>query len=609
MAAVKRHLKFINITGCSLLLLLLLLMQYAAILNPNSSTVVFILPYFQSVQLLQLPIYASIIISAFIKISQIVLLPLDFYILTITSNLAAVCMIYLNASGYAKEFWVLVYGLSVSLLCCSILIIFDTKSSFMESDSKCKDILLSMDRLQNRKKGIYKQKRRNNRKIKGNSNASNQEESIDSFDQRDRVHRGLIINVIMCNLTWHIINFCLLVNKHMLHQYMSFDYDVLLTLMWLYWTMEYYSYQFNLSSIITVDNNIILPYILIICLLFEYEMFILLRIFCVVICLSMISYKSIGIYHHCIQSKPLPECPTKPTLIYSNQQICIDDDDDKLTKLIRSLPLKYFFYSSFSSFGVSLVPSIISVFWRVWHLIPLLVNGKNAEDKAMYMLKPFTLHQKVILTIMQFIQSMLIMYIVVKQYRMYIMWKYYKMIDISATLFVFGLNVITSKLPFVLWTVCFFRYFVFQHGQTDESNNNLNPDLIKQINPPKFILFVHYIGFSFNCWVVYYKFMWKNGEIIYKIRRSIANRMQVQAFHGNDVWKFVATGLWIHLCARILSVFLKDTTIEKFHIITSIALLCGRVHHEVVRRKANKSIRFIVLCVLLLCLSFLLLLL
>ena len=599
MTVIRMNFKFINFAGCSLLLLFLFVMQYSAILNPNSSTAVFMLPYFQSVQLLQFPIYASIIVSAFIKSSQIVMLPLNFYILTISSNLTIICMNYLNANGHDEILWVLVYGLGGSLLCCSIVVIFDTKSSFIESDGKREDILLSMDRVQNRKKVIRKQKRRNNRKSKGNK-----EESIDSFDQRDRVHREIITNVIMCNLTWHIINFCLLVNKHVLHQYMSFDYDVLLSLMWLYWTMEYYSYQFNLSTIITVDNNIILPYILIIGLLFEYEMFILLRIFCVVICLSMIAYKSFGIYHHCKFIKPSAEFPTKPILIYSNERICIDDDDDKLSKLIRSLPLKYFFYSSFSSFGVSLVPSIISVFWRVWHLIPLLVNGKNADANAMKWLKSFTLHQKVIITLMQFVQSMLIMYIVVKQYRLYIMWKYYKMIDISATLFVFGLNVIISKLPFVVWTVCFFRYFVFQDGQMDI----LNPELT-QINPPKFILFAHYIGFSFNCWVVYYKFMWKNGESIYKIRRSIADRMQIKAFHGNDVWKLVATGVWIHFCARILSVFLNDTTIEKFHIMTSIALLSGRAHHEVVRKKSIKSIRFTVFCILLLALTLLLLLL
>merc|ERR1712176_293108 len=129
----------------------------------------------------------------------------------------------------------------------------------------------------------------------------------------------------------------------------------------------------------------------------------------------------------------------KPIVIYSTRNIDIENDNE-LKKLIESLPLNYFFYSSFSSFGVIMAPSIISVFWRVWHLIPLLINGddnminkKGEAFRYQHQLlndPSFTLNQKALIVLIQFIHSMIVMYIVVKEYRLYILWKYYKIIDI-----------------------------------------------------------------------------------------------------------------------------------------------------------------------------------
>merc|ERR1712130_975879 len=134
-------------------------------------------------------------------------------------------------------------------------------------------------------------------------------------------------------------------------------------------------------------------------------MYLPLRIFCIIICLSMIFYKSYGVYTHFHAIQPRSQS-RKPILIYLNKQINIDEDE-KLTKLVESLPLKYFFYSSFSSFGVILIPKMISVFWRVWHLIPQLINGQDSKSVL-------AIHQKIILTIIAFMHSLLIMYIVVK---------------------------------------------------------------------------------------------------------------------------------------------------------------------------------------------------
>ena len=241
--------------------------------------------------------------------------------------------------------------------------------------------------------------------------------SSSSFYKNGALHGALIRNGLMTSRIWHTINFCVILNKYGLSQYFNYDYDALLSLMWLYWTMEHYSCQFNLSEVITVNNHIIFPYFLIIILLFSYKMFILLRIFCVIISLSMVIYKLYRTYHfhQNLNNSLIKDNNKRPHIIFLTRNIEIEDDDE-LKKLVESLPLNFFFYSSFSSYGVMLIPQILSVFHKVYTLTPLWVNyiynNNNAmSDKAS---SGISLGRKTTAFLIRFIHSMIVMYIVVK---------------------------------------------------------------------------------------------------------------------------------------------------------------------------------------------------
>ena len=206
------------------------------------------------------------------------------------------------------------------------------------------------------------------------------------------------------------------------------------------------------------------------------------------------------------------------------------------------------------------------------------------------------------------------MYIVVKQYRLWILWKYYKIIDISTTLFVFALHTIISKLPLIIFSVCFYQFWFNTENQTCLAKKK-SDDIEDKIKPPIFIITLHYITFVINCWVVYYKFLWKNGEVIYRIGLSLhGNKMMIAKNENGDnnnnnnnkwwrkfsIYPFVVTnlcneplllllmGAWVHFISKAFSIIRDDTIVERLHIAVSMILLfCTACQHIIWQKRAK----------------------
>eukprot|EP01084_Bolivina_argentea_P045548 83846_1 len=596
--------KLINFVGSSVLLL------YVGLLRDNDGIDLLVLEQYQINQIIYGSIYVSMIFVLLLKqvftINHRVALPLNFYYCTIVASILIFSVRRLVSDGISKWIWIGVYSLAIVCLWYSVFILYNSKLFNGQND---KDYIIS-DKKQKKQKRVKKMFQSKHNKtfssLKKLTKIQQQNEKINKVNngqtknkncnQWAELHRVMLRNCVVWNVIWHTINISMLLNKYIFNKHANSDN--MMDIMWIYWTLEYINYQ---TKIIHMDNNIIAPYILIISLLISYDMFLLLRIlpiFCVIICLSMIAYKlSTNQYKteddndndNDIDNEYNKE---NARVVYTTENGNLQPIKDlQLMRVVESLPLDYLFSSLFASLGVMMAPSIISVFWRVWHLIPLIINGHDGEDGEDPVCScQRDIYQKAEIVFIQFVQSMFVMYVVLKEYKLYILWKYYKIFDIYSTLFVLTMHTIVSKLSFIIFTVCFSQYFIYGNESCMNYEHDINPEM-GTIKPPTVVLFIFYISFVINSWVVYYKFLWKNDKILYKsiklytsnfnLKKSFnQNQFNVILFYKYDSIKIHIATTWVHFCGRVFSVFRNDTTIERIHVVSSMILVIFGAYHQ-----------------------------